>query len=349
MSVVRPWCVKNNVGATKPLSRDKLPISVVIPTYNRAHCLGSAINSVITQTYKDFEIIVVDDGSTDNTKEVVQPYLSDIKYICQENKGVSAARNKGIMAAKGTWVAFLDSDDEWLPRKLELQVADLHQHPDAILSCTNVEFGGIDGATSVDYFKECLAVNFKGTQFIREPLFKSYACTSTVMARRSYIQVVGMFNEELSIYEDIDLFFRLSTLGGCVVNPNVLAKAFRRKESGLLNLSGQFLFNKEINHKSLIKIYGNLIKYDLSKIQRTIVNDKLSSSWFDLGLVYHNLGNLKGACNCFFTSFQVYPTGKNFVKLLLGLSGQHGINYIEKKRAANKGFRRSEYYENGSK
>lgn len=101
---------------------EKIPtVSVVIPTYNRAHLVGRAIQSVLNQTYQDFEIIVVDDGSTDNTEEVVKSFNDPrIRYIRHDqNRGGSAARNTGIKMARGEYIAFQDSDDEWLPEKLE--------------------------------------------------------------------------------------------------------------------------------------------------------------------------------------------------------------------------------------
>ena len=103
-------------------------ISVIIPTFNRVEFISEAIDSVLSQTYSNFEIIVVDDGSTDNTKQLLTKYGSRITYDFQENKGVSSARNKGLDIAKGEWIAFLDSDDIWLPEKLSLQMQDLEQH-----------------------------------------------------------------------------------------------------------------------------------------------------------------------------------------------------------------------------
>jgi glycosyltransferase involved in cell wall biosynthesis len=102
-------------------------ISVIIPTYNRAQLVTKAIESVLAQTYHDYEIIVVDDGSTDNTREVLEPYMNRIKYLYQENLGPSAARNAGIRASRGEWIAFLDSDDRWLPEKLTQQIEYLQQ------------------------------------------------------------------------------------------------------------------------------------------------------------------------------------------------------------------------------
>ena len=105
-------------------------VSVVIPTYNRAGCLPRAIDSVLAQTFDDYEIIVIDDGSSDNTSEVLAAYGDRVCVVKQVNQGVSAARNHGIRVARGEFVAFLDSDDEWLPRKLEAQVQYLNSHSD---------------------------------------------------------------------------------------------------------------------------------------------------------------------------------------------------------------------------
>src|SRR5690349_3602213 len=104
-------------------------VSVIIPTYNRAQFIARAVDSVLEQTYKDFEIIVIDDGSSDNTQEILKAYEGKIRYVYQQNKGISAARNRGIQEAKGEYIAFLDSDDVWKPEKLSVQVAILDVNP----------------------------------------------------------------------------------------------------------------------------------------------------------------------------------------------------------------------------
>src|SRR5215831_7640198 len=96
-------------------------VSVVIPTFNRGCLVVRAIQSVLNQTYQDYEIIVVDDGSTDNTREKLRPYLGHIQYYYQENRGASSAQNEGIQLAKGEWISILGSDDTWLPNKLQSQ------------------------------------------------------------------------------------------------------------------------------------------------------------------------------------------------------------------------------------
>ena len=104
------------------IMQDEPLVSVIIPTYNRAHYVVEAVESVLAQTHKNIEIIVVDDGSTDGAEEILDPYKDRIRYFYQENQGVSAARNLGIRNANGQYLAFLDSDDLWLPDKTELQL-----------------------------------------------------------------------------------------------------------------------------------------------------------------------------------------------------------------------------------
>ncbi|MFC1826131.1 glycosyltransferase family 2 protein [Thermodesulfobacteriota bacterium] len=109
----------------------KRQVSVIIPTYNRALMLKEAIDSVLAQDFQDFELIVVDDGSTDQTSEILNAYREDITVLHQHNQGVSSARNAGVTAASGSLVAFLDSDDLWLPRKLSHQIDFFIANPEA--------------------------------------------------------------------------------------------------------------------------------------------------------------------------------------------------------------------------
>ena len=113
-------------------------VSVIIPTYNRAKYITSAIDSVLSQTYNNIEIIVVDDGSNDSTREVLYRYGNKIRYVYQENLGVSAARNRGIELSKGEWIAFLDSDDVWFPKKLSVQMEHISERPEIDVHVTNV-------------------------------------------------------------------------------------------------------------------------------------------------------------------------------------------------------------------
>ncbi len=148
-------------------------VSVIIPTYNRAHCLARAIASALDQSHQDVEVIVVDDGSTDGTSDfVLQNYGADqrVRYIHQDNQGVAAARNTALQAARGDFIAFLDSDDVWKPWKLELQLACLRLLPHIGMIWSDMEALGPDGAvTSGHYLHQMYAGNYRW--FTNEELF----------------------------------------------------------------------------------------------------------------------------------------------------------------------------------
>lgn len=116
-------------------------VSVIIPTYNRVSYIRRAIDSVLSQTYRDFEVIVVDDGSSDSTKDVVAGYGAAVRYVFQQNQGPGAARNHGIRVAAGAYLAFLDSDDAWLPNFLEKTVSALEEHPEVDVVATGIYLG----------------------------------------------------------------------------------------------------------------------------------------------------------------------------------------------------------------
>ena len=180
-------------------------VSVIIPTYNRSWVIKEAIDSVLAQDYKDFELIVVDDGSTDHTSEVLDSYRNDIKVFSQKNKGVSAARNRGIAEASGKFIAFLDSDDLWLPQKLTVQIEFFNQTPDALI-CQTEEV----------WIRNGLRVNprkrhKKPSGMIFKPSLElCLVSPSAVMIRRSLFDRVGGFDEALPACEDYDLWLRIS-------------------------------------------------------------------------------------------------------------------------------------------
>jgi glycosyltransferase involved in cell wall biosynthesis len=181
-------------------------VSVVIPTYNYAHFVAEAVASVLAQTYRQFEVIVVDDGSTDNTPERLGPYMEQIRYIYQENQGLSAARNTGIKEAKGEFVAFLDSDDAWHPRKLELQMAYFAARPQASLVAAK-EINDIrDGWGEHDV--EATAADRIIT--LDDILIKSRFSPSSVVARKECFDAAGSFDVELRSVEDRDMWLRIA-------------------------------------------------------------------------------------------------------------------------------------------
>ena len=182
-----------------------MKISVIIPTYNRKHTLQRAIDSVLAQTFKPFEIIIVDDGSKDGTKEWLLQNYPSVQYIHQPNNGVSSARNKGIQISQGSWIALLDSDDEWMPEKLEYQSRFIEVNRDSSFCHTNEiwirngvrvnqmkkhkKYGG-------DIFKHCLDI--------------CRISPSSSIIKKDVFEEVGAFDESLTVCEDYDLWLRVT-------------------------------------------------------------------------------------------------------------------------------------------
>ena len=179
-------------------------VSVVIPTYNRHILLKRAINSLLTQTYLVNEIIVVDDGSTDNTKQIIKDF-PNITYIYQENRGVSTARNVGIQRAKNEWIAFLDSDDAWHKEKLEKQIAFHQNNPDILMSYTAEKW--IRNGKVVKIPKKYKKI---GKDAFVENLSYCNIAPSSVVLHRSLLEKIGFFDESLEVCEDYDLWLRIT-------------------------------------------------------------------------------------------------------------------------------------------
>jgi glycosyltransferase involved in cell wall biosynthesis len=181
-------------------------VSVIIPTFNRADFLREAIDSVLAQTEKDFELIVVDDGSTDQTKEMLAAYGERILYLFQTNAGASAARNLGIRQAQGRFITFLDSDDLWLPKKLSRQIEWMAAHPDLML-CYTEEIWIRRGAR-VNQKKIHAKV---GGWIYPLCLPRCIISPSSVLMRRELFDAAGLFDERLPICEDYDLWLRVAS------------------------------------------------------------------------------------------------------------------------------------------
>jgi GT2 family glycosyltransferase len=222
-------------------------VSVVVPAYNRAYCLGRTLDSVLRQTHQNLEVILIDDGSTDNTRELICSHAasdSRIKYVYQENQGVAAARNMGMRQSQGDYVAFLDSDDTWEPWKLELQLACLEHCPEVGMVWTDMVAVGPDGAvvdprylrtmynayrwfTSEQLYSQSYplagmapnlsnvvgAATFSTGTIFSQMVMGNLVHTSTVLLRRERLQSVGPFNEDLRIAEDYEYFLRTCKQG----------------------------------------------------------------------------------------------------------------------------------------
>ena len=197
-------------------------VSVVIPAYNAARFLPTSVGSVLTQTWRDFEVIVVDDGSTDATAETASSFRDErVRVVSKDNRGtVADARNAGIEASRGRWIAFLDADDAWLPDKLQVQVELAARHPDAALVYTAYAITDDD-----------LRIQTVIRPDHRDPTFRRWlllegngiAPSSTSMMRRDVLDDVGGFRLDLSVSEDVDLAERVARRGAVVATDACLA------------------------------------------------------------------------------------------------------------------------------
>lgn len=182
-------------------------VSVIIPCYNYAHLVGRAIRSVLEQTYTDFEIIVVDDGSTDNIPEVVAGFAGRVRYIRQPNQGPNGARNQGIRAASGEFIALLDPDDEWLPRKLERQMTIMDSQPTVGLVYANVYLvEGLSGSIIGTYPSRL----FRKGHVLQYLYLHQFVPSPTPLIRRLVFDRVGYFDPNAIGSDDWDMWLRIA-------------------------------------------------------------------------------------------------------------------------------------------
>lgn len=234
-------------------SLNKNSISVIIPTFNRRQVLGRAIDSVLTQTRPADEIIIIDDGSTDGTEAYVREAYPDLHYIFQPNEGISHARNQGIRAARGDWLAFLDSDDQWLPKKLEKQLQVLSKQPQYNFCHTNeiwirngrrVNQGIKQEKAGGDIFERCL------------PL--CVISPSSVIIHRSIFDSFGLFDESLPVCEDYDLWLRI-----CAFIPVLYLS-----EAQIIKYGGH---SDQLSHK-----YWGIDRFRIKALEKTINTPDIS-------------------------------------------------------------------------
>lgn len=196
-------------------SHDGWQVSVVIPTYNAEPYIARAIDSVLGQTLAADEIIVVDDGSTDATGDLVKAYGNQVRYIWQDNAGVSAARNVGIKAAKGDWIAFLDADDEWLPEKLEQQLGLLQRHPELVWTSGNCFHCFCAEDRRVAFVDPQKVKRALGDKEFFDEFFSAFieywsGWLGAALIRRDVLLDVGLFREGQYLSEDLDVWFRIA-------------------------------------------------------------------------------------------------------------------------------------------
>ena len=183
-------------------------IAVVIPTHNHADLVTEAVDSVLAQTEAASEIIVVDDGSTDDTRDKLRRYSSDIKYVYQPNRGLSAARNRGIAECQAEWVAFLDADDLWMPHKLKEQLPLIEAAPDDVMCIHSRSL-----IMGPNYQVLSPLPPRKGELLLQDLAKRNHVAVLTAVVRTDIILELGGFDENLTALEDWDLWLRIAAAG----------------------------------------------------------------------------------------------------------------------------------------
>ncbi len=188
-------------------------VSVIIPAYNGAKYIKKTLSSVFNQTFKDFEVIAIDDGSQDQTKKILKNYGKKIRYIYQENKGTAAARNTGIKAAKGEYIAFLDQDDLWLPQKLEEQVKILDKKPKVgLVFCGSFL---LNEGRLVGFFHARLSITsaIPAKDIFNQLIEENFIPTLTVLLRKEAFDKLGLLREDLVGTDDHEMWLRVAEYG----------------------------------------------------------------------------------------------------------------------------------------
>jgi glycosyltransferase involved in cell wall biosynthesis len=290
-------------------------VSVILPTYNRGDLIGRAIQSVLAQTYRDFELIIVDDGSTDNTEEVVRTFddrcIRYLKY--PKNRGVAAARNTGIKMAGGSYIAFQDSDDEWLPPKLEKQMALFDQDKEGNLGMVLCERLWIRGHRQVREAPRADQLNYKK---LLSYLGAYVVATPQYLLKRDVTEPELYFDENLRAYEDWDFMVRISRICRLDYVKEALIKSYEQRRRHFM----EAVANSVTARDALFRKYVN----ELRARPRA-----LSLSYQFQAVNIGILGQMARMRNQLKTAVRAYPWNPvPYFLLAASLSGRRGFQLL---------------------
>ncbi len=210
-------------------------ISIILPVFNREHCVRASVDSVLAQTCRDFELIVVDDGSTDGSRKILESYGDNISLLVQKNSGAGSARNAGLRAARGKWIAFLDSDDAWHPEKLATQMRLLAQYGGQFCFSRCV---GENGELLPDIEDVTATLKEPGVYHVADPVefcsrARCHPYLQSTVVEKSLFEATGFFDTSLHTGDDTLWIFRLCHLGGCLYVDRPLTTIFRGSDNSL--------------------------------------------------------------------------------------------------------------------
>jgi glycosyltransferase involved in cell wall biosynthesis len=326
-----------HIGKLNTINPPKKPIvSVVIPTYNRSFCIAQTLDSVFKQTYSDYEVIVVDDGSTDNTAEIIKGYGELVRYVYQQNSGASAARNTGVHIAHGDWIAFLDSDDEWFPDKLKIQMDDVSANPNAVAHMVDAIIGDQQHFPGTLFSLRGTRTKYEHEPVRQRPLIdvlETQFFTPCWLLNRKAIQSAGSFNTSKRIFEDIDLLTRVALQGPFLVNCYVGTHVHRKPgDSGAL--SHLYQTSRQESLKNIITMYENLnLSKKLTKKEVRYVKKELAAYYLELAITQGKYKKTTNYYNAIISSLKynhsLFGLAKVLALLMIGVGGFEALRRIK--------------------
>ena len=285
-------------------------ISVIIPAYNVAPYIGETLESVFAQTFTDFEVIVINDGSPDTREfeRVLTPFRERIRYLTQENRGASAARNAGLRAALGEFVAFLDADDFWLPSYLEDQIAVIRER-NCDLVCADALIVGESPDAGRSYFEAVMEAALpKEVTFLDLLSGERSLITSGVLVRREHILEVGLFDEKLRNAQDFDLWLRLARRGSRLAyQPRVLLE-YRARINSLTGDPINSHLRELLIFEKVEQSYG-LTPEERAEVE-PVIRKRTALVQYELGKLYLLPGDFARAREAFAISNSLRPSMK---------------------------------------
>jgi glycosyltransferase involved in cell wall biosynthesis len=286
-------------------------ISVIIPTFNRRQFIAEAVNSILSQNIDALEIIIVDDGSTDGTQEALDHYMKDIRYIYQENRGVSAARNRGVRESRGDLLAFLDSDDLWLPGKLQAQIDKVCFED--VLSFEGVKWF-VDHDEDREFLDQCESAIWPRCDalgYITDPVLDvaegRYLHLGTLLCRKSAFLEIGFFDEGLCMGEDEDWFSRASLKKRFHYIPEpFLNRRFHRHQTGT---------EREESLRSLITVFTHINDRTegIHLKAHRIAKKRLAAKWSHLANRLAGEGRLTDATRATWKALSLKPLNMKYL------------------------------------
>lgn len=295
-------------------------ISVIIPTYNRARYLPEALESLIAQTYQDFEIVIIDDGSNDDTKNTIEPYLKNfpdkIKYFYQDNKGISSALNAGIRMANGKYICFLDDDDFYTSNSLQLRINAIREYDvDIIIGKRRRLYKrdslGIINTYFSNRYKKCIIEKMRNLYLCDSSIFFQQAITkgffvdtNSILLKREFLEKIEFYDEKLVLSLDIDMYFRAFFAAKKFVYVNAVLSICRHYlQRHAQDINKLFLYERKRSIKHIRMLNGN--KYD-SKLIKILKRKLCAKKYRVKGILEYREGNQRKALHYFIRSLKIH-------------------------------------------